>query len=146
MRIGNEIFKTMRKLHPAVKAIIKKDDKFLVIKQIVLGNSWWDFPGGKIEYGEDPYDTLVREVKEETDLSIEMVRPLGLCWFFRKDNGDQIVCATFLCEAKNYEIDLKKNTMASEDITEYRWVTREEFLKDEYVVGHESMKEIFKLL
>jgi 8-oxo-dGTP diphosphatase len=30
----------------------------------------WKFPGGKMEFGENPFETAVREVKEETGLTI----------------------------------------------------------------------------
>lgn len=123
---------TMAKVYPAVKAIIQKDKKLLVIKQELNNFTVRDFPGGRIEYGENPYDTLLREVKEEVNLSVKIVRPLGLCWFFRKDNGDQIVCTTFLCKTTDDSIDLTKNP-DTEKITAYRWVTPEELLSDEYI-------------
>lgn len=133
----------MKQLHPAVKGIIQRGEKFLVIKQQLPDKTVWDLPGGKVDFGESPYDTLVREVKEETHLIVNIVKPLGFCWFFRID-GDQVVCTIFLCTAEG-EIDLTKNP-ANENIIDYKWVAKEEFLSDEYNVSHQSMKNLFKLL
>ncbi|MFA6184282.1 MAG: NUDIX hydrolase [Parcubacteria group bacterium] len=133
----------MNRVYPAVKAIIQRGEKFLVIKQEFADKIVWDLPGGKVDFGESPYDTLVREVNEEIHLSINIVKPLGFFWFFRND-GDQVVCTTFLCTADG-EIDITKNP-ADENITEFKWVTKNEFLGAEYTVGHESVKQLFTLL
>lgn len=34
----------------------------------------WEFPGGKVEDGEDPEDCLVREIKEEINIQIKVQR------------------------------------------------------------------------
>lgn len=36
----------------------------------------WELPGGGMDYGETPEETILREVKEETNLDIEIVRLL----------------------------------------------------------------------
>lgn len=131
----------MSKTFPAVKAIILDGDKFLVIKQIVGDLTIWDLPGGKVEHGESPYDTLKREVKEEVNLDIEIVKPVGIWWFFRIDNNDQVVCTTFVCKPKTNDIDLTKNP-AQENINEFKWVTKDEFLREEYKTSHESLKKL----
>lgn len=42
------------------------------------GQSNWSLPGGKVEHGEDPFDTVIREVAEETGLEAEVDRLLGV--------------------------------------------------------------------
>ena len=131
----------MPQVFSAVKAVIKEGDRFLVVKQAVNGQFFWDLPGGRVNFGESPYYALHREVMEETGLKIEIVKPLGLWWFFRSKDGDQVVCNTFLCNPKHKNIDLSKNA-AEETISEFKWVTKEEFLSDKYTVGHQSLKGI----
>ena len=128
----------------AVKALIEKDGKFLVVKMTVIDKELWDLPGGKVEFGESPYETLHREVKEETNLEVEINKTLGMFWFFRKKDGHQVVCNTFLCKPKHDNIDLTKN-VTKESINEFRWVTKEEFLSNNFEVSHESLKELISL-
>lgn len=135
----------MNKLvQPAVKAVIMKDDKFLVIKQNFQGNTYWDLPGGRVDHGESPYDTLTREIKEEVCMDVEIIKPLGMFWFFRFD-GIQIVATTFLCSSKTDEVDLTRNP-ADEDIVESRWLTKDEFLNGDYSVSHQSLKQLISKL
>jgi 8-oxo-dGTP diphosphatase len=40
----------------------------------------WEFPGGKVEEGEDPEHAVVRECAEEVDLALEVVGVLEVAW------------------------------------------------------------------
>ena len=56
-----------------VAAIIEKDGKVLFCKRGAGGNCpfLWEFPGGKIEEGETPFEAITREIKEELSAEIE---------------------------------------------------------------------------
>jgi len=130
----------MPTIYAAVKAIIQKGDKILILKQELKNSSVWDLPGGRVDYGESPYDTLIREIKEETGLEAKIKKPLGMFWFFRQDKA-QVICNTFLCSIQNTNVDLSQNS-TNEKISEYQWVTIKEFLTEKYVVSHQSLKNL----
>jgi len=50
-------------------AVIIKKDKILLIHRKKEGGEYWVFPGGGIEEGEAPEEAVLREIKEETNLS-----------------------------------------------------------------------------
>ncbi len=59
-------------------AIIIHEGKILICQRSSTMNLplKWEFPGGKVEVGEDETLTVVREIKEELHLDIEMVKRL----------------------------------------------------------------------
>ena len=56
-----------------VAAIIKDKDKILATKRSYGEfKGGWEFPGGKIEEGEDKKTALIREIKEELNANIKI--------------------------------------------------------------------------
>lgn len=55
---------------------IVKGDKILLIKHKAFGDnpSFWLFPGGGIEEGETEHECVIREMKEETGLDVDVNR------------------------------------------------------------------------
>ena len=126
----------------AVKAIILKGNKFLVVKENKNEYEVWDLPGGKIEYGETPHETLTREIKEETDLDIEIKEHAGIWWFYSQANKYQVICNTFICQPLSEKVDLTKNPAEDELHVDYRWVTKNEYLSKEFNITNKSLRKL----
>jgi 8-oxo-dGTP diphosphatase len=60
------------------KGLIKRDDKVLILLRAahLPFPKHWDLPGGGMRDGEDPNQTLEREIKEETQLETTVNRKL----------------------------------------------------------------------
>lgn len=103
----------------AIGIIVSPETKLLLVKR-ADNDDWmpgkWALPGGGIEEGEDPSETLVREIREETALAIEHVIP---CLDIQESNGTW--CAYLMAVTMNPE-QLQLNAEHSEA----KWVTLEE--------------------
>ena len=58
-----------------VYAICIQNKKLLVIKEPFVGKMVTKLPGGGLELGEGPAECLVREFKEELNLTISNIEP-----------------------------------------------------------------------
>ncbi|MEU6368370.1 NUDIX hydrolase [Streptomyces sp. NPDC046931] len=68
-----------KKLRVAAYAVCVRDGKLLLARgRDRDGTPEWTLPGGGTEHGEDPYDTALREVEEETGYRIELTGLLGV--------------------------------------------------------------------
>ncbi len=68
-----------KKLRVAAYAICVMDGQLLLARSPAPGGGFeWVLPGGGMEHGEDPYDTVVREVEEETGYRFEPTALLGV--------------------------------------------------------------------
>lgn len=65
----------------------------------------WNLPGGKLESKETPWEGVIREVKEETGLDVEVVKLTGI--YSKSTEKDEIVFS-FLCEIIGGELTLNK--------------------------------------
>lgn len=56
--------------HKRSAVIILKNDAILLMHRNKFGEEYYTLPGGTIESGENPEQTAIREIKEETNLDI----------------------------------------------------------------------------
>ena len=112
----------MDTIYPAIKGIILKDDKVLILKRSMNedhAQNLWDIPGGKVDFGESPIECLRREIREESNLEVEIIRPLRI-WSFFKNSQTQIIGITMLCKYNSGKVKL------SEEHTSFKWIKPEE--------------------
>lgn len=129
----------------AVKAYIFKNGKLLIIYKTeneAQGNldtkDRRDFPGGRIEFGEQPEDALRREVMEEVGLQVDIIRPFHV-WSFVKSDF-QLVGVNYLCLWREGEVVL------SQEHEKYEWLTYEDissrkWAEEQYFKAFEAFSE-----
>lgn len=105
-----------------VAAFIKKANKFLIAKrstgdQKMLGK--WEFPGGKVEEGEEEKHAIEREIKEEFGLDIKAIK-------FITNNVCEYPSRTI--DLRLYECKYIKGEFNLHDHSEYRFVSEDEIL------------------
>ena len=66
------------------------------------------FPGGHVDNGESIYDSAVREVKEETGLTVKNLTCCGLVHWHNTDNNDKYFVHMY--KTNQYEGELLKGT------------------------------------
>ena len=107
---------------PAVTALVFDDQRRVLLVRHANGGVWVA-PGGAIDPDEAPQDAVVREVWEETGLSVE---PVHLCGIYggpefriQYANGDLVsyVIAVFECRLVGGRLKVD-----DDEVTEARWV------------------------
>ncbi len=86
-------------------------------------------PGGFVEVGEKVEDALVREMKEETNLDVEILRLLGVYSDPNRDPRFHTVSITFVCKAYG-------EPKAQSDAKEVKVFKLEEIPFDKLVFDH----------
>ncbi|RDI45816.1 NUDIX hydrolase [Falsibacillus pallidus] len=101
----------------AVKGIILHEGKFLIVQRSPhdSGGGTWEFPGGKLDFGEQLESALAREIEEETGLSASVKRILYATSFFTHAHR-QVVINTYLCTADRNDVTL------SFEHSDHKWV------------------------
>ena len=103
-------------------AFIERDSEFLALRRAhepCAGE--WDLPGGFIEAGESPDDSLMREITEETQLEVEIVGVIGAYSGQYGADGKHTVDIGYHCRVTGGELQI------SEEKSEARWVSLEDF-------------------
>ena len=115
----------------------KKEEKFLP--------EYFEMPGGKVDFGEDPEESLKREFKEEVGLDIKIKKSYRTFAYESEDNTRHTVEIVYKIslQDENEKVDI----VLGKDHTEYVWVGKDEL--GSYLISEEmkySIEQGFKLL
>ncbi|HIS62304.1 MAG TPA: 8-oxo-dGTP diphosphatase [Candidatus Scybalomonas excrementigallinarum] len=118
---------------------LEKDDCYLMLHRIYkkqdINKDKWIGVGGKFEYGEAPEECLLREVKEETGLTLLQYQLRGILTFVSDMQEPEYI---FLYTSNQFEGTLKECEEGA-----LTWVPKE---KIEELNLWEGDKEMFRLL
>jgi ADP-ribose pyrophosphatase YjhB (NUDIX family) len=120
----------------AVKIIIKWQDRILIRRH---KSGVFDFPGGRMEFGETIPDTLRRELREELDYNlIREPRFLDIYNYVSKNKRRHSV---FL----NYILKLKERPkLANKEGAKNLWLTKQEFVSRKIIKEKKFLDRIFR--
>lgn len=121
--------------------LIQRGSEFLITRRICPTNpQWhlrWEFPGGKIKPGETPEEALHREIFEETALTVDISKLLGVHTHHWKvlAGTQQTFILLYHCFAKEGIVHLKP-----EENDAYSWETMESLLqRNDFLDGNIKM-------
>lgn len=107
-------------------AAMIKDGKVLIAQRQAGSHMEyrWEFPGGKLEQGETPEECIVREIKEELDLDIEVVDIYKVVKFSYLEKDILLLC--YVCK-------VTAGAGRALECNAFKWVEREELTAYDFV-------------
>lgn len=101
-----------------VAAIIKNNNEILTTRRgYGEFENMWEFPGGKMEPGETPEEALIREIKEELELDINLSKYLTTIDYDYPNFHLKMHC--YICSIEGGKLHLNAHNDA-------KWITLEE--------------------
>ena len=116
----------MSKISVRVYGVLRDEQgRVLVSDEKIRGDLFTKFPGGGLEFGEGTRDCLVRELKEELNLSVQADDHIYTTDFFQRsafNEAHQILSIYYgliALEPLNIDLDKKPFTFTEESIASY---------------------------
>ena len=125
--------------------LCERDGKFLFLQRKHALDMWdqkWEFPGGKLENDETPEQAVIREVQEETGLTV-----LSQTFFLKHQHDWDLPNKTLTVHLHCFHVQLDAGEVIieQENAHQYRWCTPDEALElDSLDANHDILNIFFK--
>jgi ADP-ribose pyrophosphatase YjhB (NUDIX family) len=109
-------------MHPTdltVAAVIERDDKFLLVEEYAMGRRVVTQPGGHIEANESPEQAVVREVFEESGVTVECRDMIGVYLWIHPQTRQQFLRIMYAAEYLDHDASIELD----DGILGARWMT-----------------------
>lgn len=128
----------MPRLVLVVAAIIVDQERLLITQRLPSGRfaSQWEFPGGKVNWGEPPEVALRREIQEELGLEIEVGAPVHLI-HYALDSHQAFAVAFYWSRIAGGTLEL----IGCQDA---QWIAVNEFPKVDFLQANLPVVEILQ--
>ncbi len=125
----------------SIACIDYRDGKIFIAKRQMVGDMGgrWEFPGGKIEEGEDLETAVVREMQEEFGVTVSVGQKITSGSFTHRNKP----CTLDVLEI-HFPHDGMSERFALTEHTDYNWVKLEEIPKLNFVDSDLSVYDAVK--
>jgi 8-oxo-dGTP diphosphatase len=120
-----------KQIFPVVIGAVLNQGKILLTKRQEecqtlhqIQSSPWQIPGGGLEFGETVEECVIRELKEETGLDVEIVRLIPKVYSSLQGSWHGLLIC-FVCKIK----DPSQPVVINNEASAWRWCTLEETKK-----------------
>lgn len=103
-----------------VAAVIEREGRYLITQRrpTAVLPLLWEFPGGRVEDGEEDAEALKREIRERLDVDVDVGQMIS----FISHPYEKYTVDLYL-----YECQLRSETLTAQGVNAFRWVPSSEF-------------------
>jgi len=112
------------KPHATVAAIIERDNKFLMVEELIKGKHLFNQPAGHLDPDESLLEAVIRETREETAWQFIAEAVTGIYLWKHPDNGETFMRIAFCGQCFDHDPELTLD----DGILHAVWMSRDELI------------------